>query len=159
MQSSVQWVPTSLRNLTSVLAAGSAPTRTRRVRWSASPALRDPPQPTCTPAASLNAKVRSVSCSCPACLGLTQSDTVPGQCKPGTHSPNGLEICESCPMGHYQPSYAARDCLSCPEETSTVTRGAVDEAECGGDAVYPSPKALLTCLRSSNHFEPLSAAR
>lgn len=60
-----------------------------------------------------------------------------GQCKPGTHSVNGLEICESCPLGHYQPGYAARDCLVCPEETSTVTRGAVEEAECGGDAVYP----------------------
>lgn len=62
MQSSVQWGPTSLWNITSVLAAGSAPTRTRRVSWSASPALRDPPRLTCTPAASPNAKVRSLSC-------------------------------------------------------------------------------------------------
>ncbi|XP_008426204.1 sushi, von Willebrand factor type A, EGF and pentraxin domain-containing protein 1 isoform X1 [Poecilia reticulata] len=54
-----------------------------------------------------------------------------GQCKPGSHSLNGLEICESCPLGHFQPGYGARKCLVCPGGTSTVTRGAVDETECG----------------------------
>ncbi|XP_026208553.1 sushi, von Willebrand factor type A, EGF and pentraxin domain-containing protein 1 isoform X3 [Anabas testudineus] len=54
-----------------------------------------------------------------------------GQCKPGSHSLNGLEICESCPLGHFQPGFGARECLICPDETSTVTRGAVDEKECG----------------------------
>ncbi|KAK1890334.1 Sushi von Willebrand factor type A EGF and pentraxin domain containing protein 1, partial [Dissostichus eleginoides] len=57
-----------------------------------------------------------------------------GQCKPGSNSLNGLEICESCPLGHFQSGYGARECLVCPDETSTVTRGAVDEIECGGDA-------------------------
>ncbi|XP_028329615.1 sushi, von Willebrand factor type A, EGF and pentraxin domain-containing protein 1 isoform X2 [Gouania willdenowi] len=54
-----------------------------------------------------------------------------GQCKPGSHSLNGLEICESCPLGHYQAGFGARACVTCPDDTSTVTRGAVDEAECG----------------------------
>ncbi|XP_017288668.1 sushi, von Willebrand factor type A, EGF and pentraxin domain-containing protein 1 isoform X3 [Kryptolebias marmoratus] len=54
-----------------------------------------------------------------------------GQCKPGSHSLNGLEICESCPLGHFQPGYGARKCLVCPGGTSTVTRGAVDDTECG----------------------------
>ncbi|KAE8279214.1 Sushi, von Willebrand factor type A, EGF and pentraxin domain-containing protein 1 [Larimichthys crocea] len=54
-----------------------------------------------------------------------------GQCKPGSHSLNGLEICESCPLGHFQAGFGARECLVCPDETSTVTRGAVDESECG----------------------------
>ncbi|KAJ4948970.1 hypothetical protein JOQ06_020490, partial [Pogonophryne albipinna] len=54
-----------------------------------------------------------------------------GQCKPGSNSLNGLEICESCPLGHFQSGYGARECLVCPDETSTVTRGAVDEIECG----------------------------
>ncbi|XP_069375236.1 sushi, von Willebrand factor type A, EGF and pentraxin domain-containing protein 1 isoform X3 [Paralichthys olivaceus] len=54
-----------------------------------------------------------------------------GQCKPGSHSLNGLEICESCPLGHFQSGFGARECLVCPDETSTVTRGAVDEMECG----------------------------
>lgn len=76
MQSSAQWVPISLWNITSVLAAGSAPTRTRRVRWSASPALRDPPRLTCTPAASPNAKVRSISCSWSSCVSESYSDAM-----------------------------------------------------------------------------------
>uniref|UniRef100_A0A667ZKN9 Sushi, von Willebrand factor type A, EGF and pentraxin domain-containing protein 1 n=1 Tax=Myripristis murdjan TaxID=586833 RepID=A0A667ZKN9_9TELE len=54
-----------------------------------------------------------------------------GQCKPGSHSLNGLETCESCPLGHFQPGFGARECLVCPDETSTVTRGAVDDSECG----------------------------
>ncbi|XP_047448268.1 sushi, von Willebrand factor type A, EGF and pentraxin domain-containing protein 1 isoform X2 [Mugil cephalus] len=54
-----------------------------------------------------------------------------GQCKPGSHSLNGLEICESCPLGHFQPGFGARECLVCPDETSTVTRGAVHDDECG----------------------------
>uniref|UniRef100_A0A672YPS0 Sushi, von Willebrand factor type A, EGF and pentraxin domain-containing protein 1 n=1 Tax=Sphaeramia orbicularis TaxID=375764 RepID=A0A672YPS0_9TELE len=54
-----------------------------------------------------------------------------GQCKPGSHSLNGLEICESCPLGHFQPRFGARECRPCPDDTSTVTRGAVDDTECG----------------------------
>lgn len=157
MQSSVRWEHTSLWNITSVRAAGLAPSKTRRVSWSVSPALREPPRPTCTPAALLSAKVRyihtfrtsvlSVSEYCSQCGGLR---VFAGQCKPGSHSLNGLEICESCPLGHFQPGFGARECLVCPDETSTVTRGAVDETECGGDTVWQcgvhSPNVLSTCL-------------
>ncbi|XP_015258797.1 PREDICTED: sushi, von Willebrand factor type A, EGF and pentraxin domain-containing protein 1 isoform X1 [Cyprinodon variegatus] len=70
-----------------------------------------------------------------------------GQCKPGSHSLNGLEICESCPLGHFQPGYGARKCLACPGGTSTVTRGAVDEAECGVpcNAGHFSRTGLVPC--------------
>lgn len=54
------------------------------------------------------------------------------QCKQGTYSSNGLETCESCPLGSYQPAFGSRGCLSCPENTSTVKRGAVDISACGG---------------------------
>nr|XP_056705184.1 sushi, von Willebrand factor type A, EGF and pentraxin domain-containing protein 1 [Euleptes europaea] len=53
------------------------------------------------------------------------------QCKPGTYSPNGLEICESCPLGKYQPAAGSKQCISCPENMSTVKRGAVDVSACG----------------------------
>uniref|UniRef100_A0ABM5FRU3 Sushi, von Willebrand factor type A, EGF and pentraxin domain-containing protein 1 isoform X2 n=1 Tax=Pogona vitticeps TaxID=103695 RepID=A0ABM5FRU3_9SAUR len=53
------------------------------------------------------------------------------QCKPGTYSPNGLEICESCPFGKYQPATGSKHCISCPENISTVKRGAVDISACG----------------------------
>nr|XP_060465550.1 sushi, von Willebrand factor type A, EGF and pentraxin domain-containing protein 1 [Panthera onca] len=53
------------------------------------------------------------------------------QCKQGTYSSNGLETCESCPLGSYQPAFGSRSCLSCPENTSTVKRGAVDISACG----------------------------
>lgn len=142
MQFSVRWERTSLWSTTSARAAGWVPTRTRRVSWSASPAPRKPRQPTCTPAALLSAKVRySQTASTSSLSGseyYSQCGALlvsAGQCKPGSHSLNGLEICESCPLGHFQPGFGARECLVCPDETSTVTRGAVAETECGGDKV------------------------
>lgn len=80
-----------------------------------------------------------------------------GQCKPGSHSLNGLEICESCPMGHYQPGYGARECLVCPDETSTVTRGAVDETECGVpcSAGHFSRTGLVPCYHCPrDYYQP-----
>ncbi|XP_004677499.1 PREDICTED: sushi, von Willebrand factor type A, EGF and pentraxin domain-containing protein 1 [Condylura cristata] len=53
------------------------------------------------------------------------------QCKQGTYSPSGLETCESCPLNSYQPARGSRSCLLCPENTSTVKRGAVDISACG----------------------------
>ncbi|XP_041117630.1 sushi, von Willebrand factor type A, EGF and pentraxin domain-containing protein 1 isoform X2 [Polyodon spathula] len=53
------------------------------------------------------------------------------QCKPGTYSPNGLETCESCPLGKYQPVFGSKFCVACPEVMSTVNRGAVGVSECG----------------------------
>ncbi|XP_028660616.2 LOW QUALITY PROTEIN: sushi, von Willebrand factor type A, EGF and pentraxin domain-containing protein 1 [Erpetoichthys calabaricus] len=53
------------------------------------------------------------------------------QCKPGTYSFSGLETCESCPLGKFQPAFASKLCVPCPEGMSTVNRGAVDVSECG----------------------------
>ncbi|XP_067409310.1 sushi, von Willebrand factor type A, EGF and pentraxin domain-containing protein 1 isoform X1 [Emydura macquarii macquarii] len=53
------------------------------------------------------------------------------QCKQGTYSPNGLETCESCPLGTYQPAFGSKNCISCPENMSTVKRGAVAISACG----------------------------
>ncbi|XP_061107701.1 sushi, von Willebrand factor type A, EGF and pentraxin domain-containing protein 1 isoform X3 [Conger conger] len=53
------------------------------------------------------------------------------QCKPGSFSLNGLETCESCPLGQYQPGFGSKLCLPCPEGSTTVNRGAVDIGECG----------------------------
>ncbi|XP_061487863.1 sushi, von Willebrand factor type A, EGF and pentraxin domain-containing protein 1 isoform X2 [Rhineura floridana] len=53
------------------------------------------------------------------------------QCKPGTYSPNGLEICESCALGKYQPIAGSKHCISCPENMSTVKRGAMEISACG----------------------------
>ncbi|XP_061133183.1 sushi, von Willebrand factor type A, EGF and pentraxin domain-containing protein 1 isoform X1 [Syngnathus typhle] len=80
-----------------------------------------------------------------------------GQCKPGSHSANGLEICESCPLGHFQPAYGARECLLCPDRTSTVTRGAVDQKECGVpcSAGHFSRTGLVPCYACPrDYYQP-----
>ncbi|XP_040039010.2 sushi, von Willebrand factor type A, EGF and pentraxin domain-containing protein 1 isoform X1 [Gasterosteus aculeatus] len=80
-----------------------------------------------------------------------------GQCKPGSNSLNGLEICESCPLGHFQPGFGARECLVCPDETSTVTRGAVDEMECGVPcpAGHFSRTGLVPCYHCPrDYYQP-----
>uniref|UniRef100_A0A674AIW7 Sushi, von Willebrand factor type A, EGF and pentraxin domain-containing protein 1 n=1 Tax=Salmo trutta TaxID=8032 RepID=A0A674AIW7_SALTR len=64
-------------------------------------------------------------------LHARNQDECKEQCKPGGYSVNGLETCESCPLGYYQPGLGSRECLVCPDETSTVTSGAREMAECG----------------------------
>lgn len=70
--------------------------------------------------------------SCWTVFNLSELFCLIAQCKQGTYSPNGLETCETCPVGTYQPSFGSRNCISCPENTSTVKRGAVDISACGG---------------------------
>uniref|UniRef100_A0A671PAW8 Sushi, von Willebrand factor type A, EGF and pentraxin domain-containing protein 1 n=1 Tax=Sinocyclocheilus anshuiensis TaxID=1608454 RepID=A0A671PAW8_9TELE len=53
------------------------------------------------------------------------------QCQPGSSSLTGLETCESCPLGEYQPDFSSQVCLPCPSTTTTVNRGALDVNECG----------------------------
>uniref|UniRef100_A0A8C2AYQ9 Sushi, von Willebrand factor type A, EGF and pentraxin domain-containing protein 1 n=1 Tax=Cyprinus carpio TaxID=7962 RepID=A0A8C2AYQ9_CYPCA len=53
------------------------------------------------------------------------------QCQPGSSSLTGLETCESCPLGEYQPDFGSQACLPCPHTTTTVNRGALDVNECG----------------------------
>ncbi|XP_067257599.1 sushi, von Willebrand factor type A, EGF and pentraxin domain-containing protein 1 isoform X2 [Chanodichthys erythropterus] len=53
------------------------------------------------------------------------------QCQPGSSSLTGLETCESCPLGEYQPGFGSQVCLTCPPTTTTVNRGAMDVNECG----------------------------
>ncbi|KAG7461968.1 hypothetical protein MATL_G00196770 [Megalops atlanticus] len=69
------------------------------------------------------------------------------QCKPGSYSANGLETCESCPLGLYQPGFGSKLCLACPGDTTTVNRGAVDVGECGlpCSAGHFSRTGLMPC--------------
>lgn len=69
----------------------------------------------------------------------------PAQCKQGTYSSSGLETCESCPLGTYQPEFGSRSCLRCPETTTTVKRGAVDISACGGYHWCLGCLHLFTC--------------
>nr|XP_046174411.1 sushi, von Willebrand factor type A, EGF and pentraxin domain-containing protein 1-like isoform X1 [Oncorhynchus gorbuscha] len=64
-------------------------------------------------------------------LHARSQDQCKEQCRPGGYSVNGLETCESCPLGYYQPGLGSRECLVCPDETSTVTSGAREMSECG----------------------------
>lgn len=133
-------------------AARGALIRTRRVRQNVSHVQMDSPPHTSTPAVWLNVKVSASACQlssreciidvptynkyvCSVCSMCLHScmHVFPAQCKPGSSSLSGLETCESCPLGQYQPSFGSRSCLPCPPKTSTVNRGAVDSTECGGE--------------------------
>lgn len=52
------------------------------------------------------------------------------QCLPGSFSFNGLEPCETCTVGHYQPHYAQTTCLPCPTGAITHRRGVRHVSEC-----------------------------
>ena len=50
---------------------------------------------------------------------------------PGTFSADGLEVCETCLIGTYQPAYAATACLPCPRDSTTWRRGSWRLEDCG----------------------------
>ncbi|KAG7270324.1 hypothetical protein CRUP_007025 [Coryphaenoides rupestris] len=72
-----------------------------------------------------------------------------GQCKPGSHSVNGLETCESCPLGHYQPGFGSRACLACRDQTSTCPvwrAGSPVRAWCPATHYYQPEHGRSYCL-------------
>ncbi|GAB6029547.1 hypothetical protein CHUAL_005296 [Chamberlinius hualienensis] len=52
------------------------------------------------------------------------------QCLPGTISSNGLEPCQTCKRGFYNPGYAKNDCIKCPGEMATRKRGTRSITQC-----------------------------
>uniref|UniRef100_A0AAY4CTR2 Sushi, von Willebrand factor type A, EGF and pentraxin domain-containing protein 1 n=1 Tax=Denticeps clupeoides TaxID=299321 RepID=A0AAY4CTR2_9TELE len=79
------------------------------------------------------------------------------QCKPGSSSRSGLETCESCPLGEYQPNFGSRHCLLCTAGTSTINRGAVDMDECGVpcSAGHFSRTGLVPCYPCpQDYYQP-----
>ncbi|XP_072114251.1 sushi, von Willebrand factor type A, EGF and pentraxin domain-containing protein 1 [Mobula birostris] len=87
------------------------------------------------------------------------TDECKGQCKPGTYSANGLETCESCPLGTFQPDYNARECLQCPDKLTTVKRGAIEVFECGVPcaAGHISRSGIMPCYPCPrDYYQPSS---
>ena len=54
------------------------------------------------------------------------------QCLPGSWASDGLEPCETCQRGFYQPEYAQSSCIECVQDTTTWQRGSRVQDDCGG---------------------------
>ena len=54
-------------------------------------------------------------------------------CLPGTKSPNGLEICETCSKGYFEVKYGQTNCTACPVGFTTKRRGARELSDCKGN--------------------------
>ncbi|ESO92606.1 hypothetical protein LOTGIDRAFT_233055 [Lottia gigantea] len=52
------------------------------------------------------------------------------QCLPGSFSESGLERCETCDIGWYQPQYAQTNCTLCPPGLTTPRRGSRTRKDC-----------------------------
>ena len=61
-------------------------------------------------------------------------------CLPGTKSPNGLEICETCSKGYYEVEYGQTNCTACPVGFTTKRRGARELSDCKGNMTYMAQK-------------------
>jgi len=59
-----------------------------------------------------------------------------GQCLPGSFSSTGLESCDTCPRGYYQPYYAETSCIPCPSGMTTWRRGTRQLDQCRGLLCY-----------------------
>ena len=53
-------------------------------------------------------------------------------CSAGTYSSSGMEQCEGCPHGTYQPHRGMAECIACPKGTSTHKSGSITHMECEG---------------------------
>ena len=81
------------------------------------------------------------------------------QCRPGSHSRDGLESCRTCGQGKFQPGYAAQTCLSCPSGSSTLYRGAARPEDClarcqPGSSSHTGLQPCYPC--PPGHFQPLA---
>ncbi|KAM3726913.1 Neurogenic locus Notch protein [Dirofilaria immitis] len=68
------------------------------------------------------------------------------QCPPGFFSPTGLEPCQACGIGFYQPLYGLKSCNNCTSPWTTSAVGSISASEC-----------VLKCKPgwfSSTGFEP-----
>ncbi|XP_033101174.1 sushi, von Willebrand factor type A, EGF and pentraxin domain-containing protein 1-like isoform X2 [Anneissia japonica] len=86
-------------------------------------------------------------------------------CPPGTCSNTGLEQCESCSQGMYQPNANSTTCMHCPSNTTTATTGAVSHLNCieqcnpgfvsgtGLVPCYPCPEGYYQANRGTNYCD------
>ncbi|CAG5134438.1 unnamed protein product, partial [Candidula unifasciata] len=105
-------------------------------------------QNTCMKCPGVKSTVKSHARSETECLGL---------CLPGTFSSNGLEPCETCHLGFYQPDHATQYCHPCSHGQTTHRRGAHREEDCT-DICPPglvSSTGLAPCFPCPhNSFQP-----
>ena len=85
------------------------------------------------------------------------------QCRPGTYSKDGLEICRTCLTGFYQTDYAKTECHGCQAGYSTLLRGANSVEECkaecqpgrtsetGLEPCFPCPKGYFQAESGTEH--------
>jgi len=71
-----------------------------------------------------------------------------GQCLPGSFSTTGLESCETCALGYYQPHYAETSCMACPAGMTTWRRGTRQLDQCRGlsGRLYLSQMLVINVL-------------
>lgn len=80
-----------------------------------------------------------------------------GQCLPGSFSYDGVEWCETCPIGFYQSNYAQTACLPCPMGTKTWRRGSRRREDCGVECRegFVSKTGLEPCFPCPRgYFQP-----
>ena len=60
------------------------------------------------------------------------------KCAPGTYSASGVEPCQPCEKGFYQPDEGKLSCFPCKGKTSTYGPGAKSESFCLGKSQHKS---------------------
>ena len=81
--------------------------------------------------------------------GATHQDQCKAQCRPGTWSQDGLDMCRTCDLGHYQSSYASIGCEKCPHEHWTLYRGSTSANDC---KAFCPPGKISDTGKNENHL-------
>ncbi|GFR67138.1 sushi, von Willebrand factor type A, EGF and pentraxin domain containing 1, mRNA protein, partial [Elysia marginata] len=79
------------------------------------------------------------------------------RCLSGAFSSTGLEPCESCSLGFYQPEESGAACLQCNPGTTTSRRGCRNAEDCAAPCPrgHVSETGLAPCFRCPHHsYQP-----
>ena len=76
----------------------------------------------------------------------------PGVCSPGSFSDTGLEQCETCSKGSYQPHPGSMDCVPCTDGTSTLKTGSISDTECLGSFFFLTTSELWVVVTPCKQY-------
>ena len=74
------------------------------------------------------------------------------KCAPGTYSASGVEPCQPCEKGFYQPDEGKLSCFPCKGKTSTYGPGDKSESYCLGKSPYKSVHDFVISGARSSTF-------
>lgn len=89
-------------------------------------------------------------------VGANSSTDCVAPCKPGSFSDTGYEPCTVCDIGSFQDKEMQKECESCPNRTSTTTKGSRNMKDCLEIDICDKLRPCMhnsTCIQQDKDYE------